>query len=54
MTNNHLLIQVQGALVQYLLQKMRIDANVISADHRAHQIVIENMNGIKEWLVDGW
>ncbi|MGS2719352.1 WYL domain-containing protein [Paraglaciecola aestuariivivens] len=50
MTNNRLLIQVRGALVQYLLQKMRIDANVISADPRAQQIVIENMDGIKEWL----
>lgn len=50
MTNNRPLIQVRGALVQYLLQKMCIDANVISADPRAQQIVIENMDGIKQWL----
>ncbi|PKG92883.1 hypothetical protein [Paraglaciecola sp. MB-3u-78] len=50
MTNNRLLFQVRGALVQYGLQKMCIDANVISAEPRAQQIVIENMDGIKRWL----
>lgn len=50
MTENRLLIQVRGALVQYLLQKMRIDVNVISADPRAQQIVIQNMDAIKQWL----
>jgi predicted DNA-binding transcriptional regulator YafY len=50
MTDKRLLIQVRGALVQYLLQKMRIDVNVISADPRAQQIVIQNMDGIKQWL----
>jgi hypothetical protein len=50
MTNNRLFIQVRGALVQYLPQKMRIDVNVISADPSAQQIVIENMDGVKRWL----
>jgi predicted DNA-binding transcriptional regulator YafY len=50
MTDNRLLVQVRGALVQYLLQKMRIDINVISADPRAQQIVIQNMDAVKQWL----
>lgn len=47
MTNNRLFIQVRGALVQYLPQKMRIDVNVISADPSAQQIVIENWMGLR-------
>ncbi|GAC15837.1 WYL domain-containing transcriptional regulator [Aliiglaciecola lipolytica] len=50
MTNNSLLIQVRGALVQYLLQMMRIDMNVIAADPRAQQVVIQNMDAVKQWL----
>lgn len=50
MTNNRLLIQIKGALIPYLLQSMRIDVHTITADPRAQQIVIENMDAIKEWL----
>lgn len=50
MTENRLLIQVRGALVQYLMQMMRIDMNVIAADPRAQQIVIHNMDAVKQWL----
>jgi predicted DNA-binding transcriptional regulator YafY len=50
MTDNSLLIQVRGALVQYLLQMMRIDMNVIAADPRAQQVVIQNMDAVKQWL----
>ncbi|MGS2721527.1 WYL domain-containing protein [Paraglaciecola aestuariivivens] len=50
MTDNRLLIQVRGALVHYLLQMMRIDTNVIAADPRAQQVVIQNMQGLKKWL----
>ncbi|MDO6694521.1 WYL domain-containing protein [Aliiglaciecola sp. 3_MG-2023] len=50
MTNQSLLIQVRGALVQYLLQMMRIDMNVIAADPRAQQVVIQNMDAVKQWL----
>jgi predicted DNA-binding transcriptional regulator YafY len=50
MTDNSLLIQVRGALVQYLLQMMRIDMNVIAADPRAQQVTIQNMDGIKQWM----
>jgi predicted DNA-binding transcriptional regulator YafY len=50
MSDNRLLIQVRGALVQYLLQMMRIDMNVIAADPRAQQVVIQNMDAVKQWL----
>jgi predicted DNA-binding transcriptional regulator YafY len=50
MTDNKLLVQVRGALVPYLLQLMRVEIHTIAADPRAQQIIIENMDGIKEWL----
>ena len=50
MTGNRLLIQIRGALVQYLLQMMRIDMNVIAADPRAQQVVIQNIDAVKQWL----
>tara|TARA_R110002167_G_scaffold137654_1_gene324733 strand:+ start:31541 stop:32410 length:870 start_codon:yes stop_codon:yes gene_type:complete len=50
MTDNCLLIQIRAALVQYLLQMMRIDMNVIAADPRAQQVVIQNMDAVKQWL----
>ena len=50
MTDKRLLIQVRGALVQYLLQMMRIDINVVAADPRAQQVVIQNMDAVKQWL----
>jgi predicted DNA-binding transcriptional regulator YafY len=50
MTNNRMVIQVRGSFVQYLLQMMRIDMNVIAADPRAQQVVIQNMDAVKQWL----
>ena len=50
MTDNRLVIQVRGALVQYLMQMMRIDINITTADPRAQQVVIQNMDAVKEWL----
>jgi predicted DNA-binding transcriptional regulator YafY len=50
MTNKRLVIQVRGSLVQYLLQMMRIDMNVVAADPRAQQVVIQNMDAVKQWL----
>jgi predicted DNA-binding transcriptional regulator YafY len=50
MSDKRLLIQVRGALVQYLLQMMRIDINVVAADPRAQQVVIQNMDAVKQWL----
>lgn len=50
MTENRLLITVRGSMVQYLLQMMNVDQNTISADPKAQQIVIENIDSIKRWL----
>ena len=50
MTDKRLLMSVRGALVPYLMQLMRIDVNTIAADPRAQQIVIENMNAVKQWM----
>lgn len=50
MTDQRLLVQIRGALVPYLLLSMRLDVHTIASDPRAQQIVIENMDGIKQWL----
>jgi predicted DNA-binding transcriptional regulator YafY len=50
MTDKRLLIHVRGALVPYLMQMMRIDINVVAADPRAQQVVIQNMDAVKRWL----
>ena len=50
MSDKRLLIQVRGALVPYLMQMMRIDINVVAADPRAQQVVIQNMDAVKQWL----
>jgi len=50
MTQNRLLICTRGALVPYLMQLMRVDVNTIAADPRAQQVVIENMDAIKQWM----
>ena len=50
MSDKRLLIQVRGALVPYLMQMMRIDINVVAADPRAQQVVIQNMEAVKQWL----
>ena len=50
MSDNRLLITVRGSMVQYLLQMMNVDQNTVSADPKAQQIVIENIDAIKQWL----
>ena len=50
MTDKRLLMSVRGALVPYLMQLMRIDVNTIAADPRAQQIVIENMDAVKQCM----
>ena len=37
-------------MVQYLLQMMNVDQNTVSADPKAQQIVIENIDALKQWL----
>jgi hypothetical protein len=41
---------IDKALVQYILQMMRIDMNVIAAGPRAQQVTIQNMDAVKQWL----
>jgi predicted DNA-binding transcriptional regulator YafY len=50
MADKRLLISTRGALVPYLMQLMRVDVNTIAADPRAQQVVIENMDAIKQWM----
>lgn len=50
MTDGSLLITVRGSMVQYLLRMMNLDKNTIAADPRTQQIVIENIDAIKQWL----
>jgi predicted DNA-binding transcriptional regulator YafY len=50
MTRNKLDITVRGTLVQYALQSLHIDANMVQAKAEAQQIVISNLDEIKPWL----
>ena len=50
MVNNQLEIKTRGAMVQYVLQFLRISTNAINADPKAQQVVIENLHEVKEWL----
>lgn len=50
MTRNKLDITVRGSLVQYALQALHIDVNMVQAKAEAQQIVISNLDEIKPWL----
>ena len=50
MTRNKLDITVRGSLVQYALQALHIDANMVQAKAEAQQIVISNLDEVKPWL----
>jgi len=50
MQDNQLIIPVRGAMVNYLLQFLRINTEVIQADPKAQQVVIENLDEVKKWL----
>lgn len=50
MTRNKLDITVRGSLVQYALQSLHIDANMVQAKAEAQQIVISNLDEVKPWL----
>jgi len=50
MTNNRLEIKTRGAMVQYVLQFLRVSTNAIDADPKAQQVVIENLEEVKKWL----
>lgn len=50
MQDGELKIQTRGALVQYLLQTLRVDPHVVQMDPSAQQIYIQNLESLKPWL----
>lgn len=50
MKNGKLLITVRASLLAYLLKELRIDAHTIHADPRAQQVIVENLDQIKQWV----
>jgi len=52
MTDNCLKLESRGAMVEYLLQFLRIDTKEIRADPKSQQVIIENLDELKQWLFD--
>lgn len=50
MRNGRLVIETQGALVQYVLQRYQIDPTKVHAKASAQQIIVANLDEIKDWL----
>lgn len=50
MQGGRLTIDTRGALVQYVLQRYQIDPTKIHAKPTAQQIVVANLDELKEWL----
>ncbi|MDO6748451.1 helix-turn-helix transcriptional regulator [Gilvimarinus sp. 1_MG-2023] len=50
MHNGQLRIKTRACLVQYLLQEMRVNTKVLDAVPEAQQIILVNLNDIKQWL----
>ncbi|MDT4830174.1 WYL domain protein [compost metagenome] len=50
MRNGRLVIETQGALVQYVLQRYQIDPTKVHAKASAQQIIVANLDDIKDWL----
>jgi hypothetical protein len=50
MQNGQLVIDTHGALVQYVLQRYQIDPNKVHAKATAQQIVVANLDELKQWL----
>jgi|SRR5690554_206241 len=50
MQNGQLNIQTRACLAQYLLQEMRINTKVLDGIPEAQQLVLVNLNDIKQWL----
>ncbi len=49
-TEKRLVIPTRGALVDYMLQLLRISPHIVQASGKAQQIVIENMDELKKWM----
>lgn len=50
MERGKLKLRTRGALVQYLLQTLRVDPHVVQMDPSAQQIYIENLDELQSWL----
>lgn len=50
MTDYKLEITTRGAMVQYVLQFLRVTTEALKADPKAQQVVIENMDDVKKWF----
>ena len=50
MQQEQLLIPSRGALVQYVLQRYQIDPNKIQAKAAAQQIVVANLEELRQWI----
>ncbi|MGQ9951323.1 helix-turn-helix transcriptional regulator [Pseudomonas aeruginosa] len=50
MQQEQLLIPSRGALVQYVLQRYQIDPNKIQAKATAQQIVVANLEELRQWI----
>ncbi len=52
MQDGSLQIQTRGAMVEYVLQFLRINSKQIKSDPKAQQVVIDNKNQLKPWLFE--
>ena len=50
MQDGRLVIDTRGALVQYVLQRYQIDLTKVHAKATAQQIVVVNLDELKQWL----
>ena len=50
MTRGQLTVEVRGSLVPYALKLLQVDPNKVEAKAEAQQIVIENLDEVKQWL----
>lgn len=50
MEDGQLPVHTRGALVQYVLQRYRIDPNTVQANAIAQQIQVQNLQALKGWL----
>lgn len=50
MQEGQLVIDTHGSLVQYVLQRYQIDPNKVHSKATAQQIVVSNLDDLKQWL----
>ncbi len=50
MIENRLEVNTRGAMVQYVLQFLRVTTRAIDPDPKAQQVIIENLEDVEKWL----